>query len=160
MEFALKPHERMFADLTLLGWPKSIVYKTLWNSKAESATINTAAYKYSKKPEIIEYQKVRLNELTSKGISRVPENESIPNKRSNLRTHEDIERELNDILNTPELDATARVNALLKLKDSCLQAKQNNKAENVHYYLPLKCCNCKLYIKEKQNLNDKQHVDQ
>lgn len=66
----------------------------------------------------------------------------------------DIVRELNTLANSCK-DAKQRTEILLKLADlQRMKETPNNNEEKelIHYYLPLSCNNCSLYIKTKEEL--------
>lgn len=160
----LDPQHRAMADLLILGWNARDAYlaMNLYNasfsdeyhlSKIEEITGNDAFKLYIQKKQRALKRGFKSTVPSSVGSD---EEESTEGK---YRTKDEI---LNGLIEElPNLRGKDKADVLMKIAD-LQRMKQDevvNEDNTVHFYVPISCHNCSLYIQEKKRLQRKRNLN-
>lgn len=155
--------DKAFADLILMGWDATAAYRILHpNSKAkgDSLTVQTSRLKTSDEVEV--YLKKRGAELTRDDFKvNLDGNENLPlttlsidniEIEDNFFTRENQIKRYKFIMDTTKEERIklACLEAITKLMGYHKDKPENG--ENVIFYLPLRCFDCKLYRANQEKI--------
>lgn len=145
--------EKAFADLLLMGWMESDAYivSGLYN-EVYSMELNNRNMKQlmNDNPNFIGYLNNRTDRLKAEEKARI---EEIREKSETPTTrYRDKDEVLNALADTVcDLKGKDKADVLMKIADLQQMKKDENVEEEkkVHFYLPLTCNNCELFIKNQ-----------
>lgn len=151
----LDPQVRAMAELMVQGWtPQDAFIAVGFNKPALSDEYNKSQIeKYITDPDFNTYMESRRKAI-KRGILKQydPEAEEDESAKVKLLTKEEVLQEaLRSALSLPVNDKN-RVEILMKYSDLAQMKKEEIKEEDtlIHYYLPLTCNNCSLYMASKK----------
>lgn len=139
--------EKFCLDAWMMNHNADLAY-TLSRGKPITATpenLHRLALRWLRSDHVKEY----LEERGAIAIAQAENDEQTTNRRKS-----DIVRELNILANSCN-DPKQRTEILLKLADLQRMKEDANKddTELVHFYVPIQCHNCSLYIQAERNKN-------
>lgn len=139
--------EKFCLDAWMMNHNADLAY-TLSRGKPITATpenLHRLALRWLRSDHVKEY----LEERGAVAIAQAENDEQTTNRRKS-----DIVRELNILANSCN-DPKQRTEILLKLADLQRMKEDANKddTELVHFYVPIQCHNCSLYIQAERNKN-------
>lgn len=153
----LNVKEKAFADLLIMGWDMMDAYTAveLYNPLH---TVETNFFEAKKLREenqnFIAYYNTRIQKLNAANEEKI---RTIEENLANSGTYESKYRDKDEIITAlareaDNLRGKDRVDVLNKIADLQRMKQEENKTEEerVHYFLPLTCCNCPLFIENKK----------
>lgn len=155
--YQLTPEEVAFCMLVSCGMTKGEAYAFAFRPRtAKLATCqrlasNILAEKPGTKKLIDSYTQIIPPSQTNKQTKKQKEEEK---KTLQYRSKDAVLEGLEEVL--PSLRGKERADILIKIADLQQMKKEENKEdeENVHYYLPLQCYRCRLYLQNKEKEKD------
>lgn len=162
--------DKAFADLILMGWDATTAYRLLHpNSIAKGDSMKVQASRLKTSDEVEEYLKKRGAELTLDNFKVNPDSdESLPPTTLSIEgveLEDDFLTRKNQIKRYKLIMDTTKED---RVKIACLEAinklmgYHKDKPENgeqVIFYLPLRCCDCRLF-REEEEKNRKERTKQ
>jgi hypothetical protein len=148
--------EKAFADLLMMGWMESDAYivSGLFN-EVYSLEVNMRNMKQliNENPFFIGYMNARTDQLNKEEKARIKEVQ----EQFSTTTDEVRYRNKDEVLNAlaatvVDLKGKEKADVLMKIAD-LQQMKKDEVVEEekrVHFYLPLTCHQCQLYLKSKK----------
>lgn len=162
-EIQLTTNELAFCDLILTGWDATKAYALSHpDTKAKAESIKTQASRLKTSPEIKKYLEERGRKLTRDDFKvNLDGNESLPlttlsidniEIEDNYLTRENQIKRYKFIMDTTneERIKLACLEAITKLMGYHKDKPENG--ENVIFYLPLRCFDCKLYRANQEKI--------
>lgn len=151
----LDPQVRAMAELMVQGWTAQDSFVVMGFNKPHLSD------DYNKKQleriihdeEFIKYMDMRQKSIKRTRLKQYEEDDEEDKPQIKLMNKEEILQEaLQSALSLPVNDKN-RVEILMKYADLAQMKKEEIKEEDstIHYYLPLSCNNCSLYIANKKN---------
>lgn len=156
-KFDISPKEMALCELVLSGWNSKDGYILLFSpaGNAPLAYVNEQIKRIIERPQFqayFEYKQQELQKQDEKNIEYDPNIE--------LLEKEHVLKELLGIANSMPPGSKEKADVLMKY--ATLQQMQKDEVSEedttVHYYLPLSCNNCEMYI-QKQKTNHENRTD-
>lgn len=142
--------DKIFADLMLSGWKDQDAFIAAfgYNINYSEEYVKTQMRNMLSNPELAKYMSVQgmKNEMKSKDTEDMSD-EEVLSKATKEETLKDLLRAKSKMrFGSKEwLDATKLIADLQQMKKDVVEEEDTT----VHYYLPLNCRNCELYIKSQ-----------
>ena len=152
----LTARERYCLDAYLLNEDADLCYQLATGRSDEDCKVENfhkMALRYIRLKHVAEYLATRRTELNGRKDS------ARENARGSYRTKEEVLNAL--IAELPYVSGKDRADLLMKIAD-LQRMKQDevvNEDNTVHFYVPISCHNCSLYIQEKKRLQRKRNLN-
>ncbi len=174
----LNEGERMCLDGYLSSGNKTLAYKLsrIKESNANQSTLNTLAYKFFQKKEVINYLKMRRQDIKDGIFFNASKDDEVKliagsgamgklstgfNDLKQMDGSEVPLEAIQDLTFKIAMDVSdPKIKADLLMKWYNLRGFKNgdndtDKDKQIKYYVPLKCSSCELYIRASDKLNKK-----
>lgn len=150
----LDPQVRAMAELMVQEWSAQDAFVVMgFNKPHLSDEYNKKQLeKITHDEDFIKYMETRQRSIKRARLRQYDEDEDTDKPQIKLMNKEEILQEaLQSALSLPVTDKN-RVEILMKYADLAQMKKEEIKEEDttIHYYLPLSCNNCSLYIANKK----------
>ncbi len=151
-KFDVTPEQLLMADLIALGYSKPDAYNIAYTERE----IFDIQKNMSHRDGILEDKKFKV--MLEARIQRVKSGVTIPEKLSEIELiskEEALKEVLRSARKLPE-GSKERGEAFLRYNEQYAKlTEQGQNGDTINIYLPLKCCNCSLYLDYVEKVKDK-----
>lgn len=155
-KLALSPQERALADLCLAGWKEQDAYVLIYGmNPAYSDEWHKAKIKQITNDENYAKYIQRSQKKAERKAAREEQKAATTETTADIRMldKDSVLRELLYTINSLPVDDPKRADVLMKYADLTQMKKEEVVKEDktVHFYLPISCKNCELYLARQRS---------